>query len=212
MDPLLPLFPLNAVLYPDEPLPLHIFEFRYREMARLCLDEGRPFGVVKAADEGIAGVGCTARIRRVLRRYEDGRMDLLCAGEMRFRVREVYQERPYLTADVEPFAEGDDRIPVPVQTRQRVITQHMKLLELAGERLRPGVYETAKRVSFLVARNAGLDLDQKQVVLEMPTEAERMAYLAEHFERLIRTVRRTKAVDTLARGDGHAGSLPPEIK
>ena len=211
MDPLLPLFPLGLVLYPGEPLPLHIFEFRYREMARLCLDEGRPFGVVRAADDAIAGVGCTARIRRVLRRFDDGRMDLLCAGETRFRVREVFQDRPYLTADVEPFAEGDDQTPVPPQTRERVITQHMKLMELFGEPLRPGIYDSAKRVSFLVARNAGFDLDEKQVVLEMTTEAERMDYLAEHFERLIRTARRTKAVDALARGDGHAGSLPPEI-
>ena len=92
-------FPLGLVLYPGEPLPLHIFEFRYREMARLCLDEGRPFGVVRAADDAIAGVGCTARIRRVLRRFNDGRMDLLCAGETRFRVREVFQDRPYLTAE-----------------------------------------------------------------------------------------------------------------
>ena len=211
MDPLLPLFPLNVVLYPGEPLPLHIFEFRYREMVQLCLDEGRPFGVVKAADDAISGVGCTARIRRVLRRYEDGRMDLLCAGETRFRVREVFQERPYLTASVEPFAEGDDREPVPPGVRERVITQHMKLLELAGERLRPGVYDNAERVSFLVARNAGLDLDQKQTVLELVTEAERMTYLAEHFARLIRTVRRSKRIDKLAQGDGHADSLPPDI-
>jgi ATP-dependent Lon protease len=212
MDPLLPLFPLGLVLYPGEPLPLHIFEFRYREMVRLCLDEGRPFGVVKASDDAISGVGCTARIRRVLRRYDDGRMDLLCAGETRFHVREVHQHQPYLTADVEPFAEGDDQTPVPPGLRERVITQHMKLLELAGERLRPGLYDSATRVSFLVARNAGLDLDQKQTVLEMPTEAERMAYLAEHFQRLIRTVRRSKRIDKLAQGDGHAGSLPPEIR
>ena len=62
----LPLFPLGIVVYPDEPVPLHIFEQRYREMVQLCMAEDRPFGIVYATEDEIAEVGCTARVRRVL--------------------------------------------------------------------------------------------------------------------------------------------------
>ena len=59
---LLPLFPLDLVLFPGTPLPLHIFEPRYREMISECLDQKKSFGVVRAKEEGVAEIGCTAEI------------------------------------------------------------------------------------------------------------------------------------------------------
>ena len=64
-DERLPLFPLGIVLLPGEPVPLHIFEPRYKEMVRVCIDGDRPFGIVYASEEKPADVGCTARIERV---------------------------------------------------------------------------------------------------------------------------------------------------
>ena len=77
---LLPLFPLEVVLLPGTPLPLHIFEPRYKEMIGECLANDAPFGVVRALEEGIAEVGCTAEIITVTKEYPDGRMDLICRG------------------------------------------------------------------------------------------------------------------------------------
>jgi len=82
-DILLPLFPLELVLLPEEPLPLHIFEERYREMIGECLRAktsgfGRQdFGVVLAKGQAISNVGCSAQIVTVTRKYDDGRMDIL---------------------------------------------------------------------------------------------------------------------------------------
>src|SRR2546423_15539038 len=92
---LLPLFPWDLVLFPETPLPLHIFEPRYREMIGECLREKREFGVIRAlAQEGddesarlqhrLAACGCTAEIIDVLRTYPDGRMDILVVGRRRF--------------------------------------------------------------------------------------------------------------------------------
>jgi ATP-dependent Lon protease len=203
----LPLFPLGIVLYPDEPVPLHIFEPRYREMVRVCMDEDLPFGIVHVTETALADVGCTARIRRVLTRYDDGRLDIVAQGEQRFRIVEVHRDRPYLTAEVEPYGPGRLE-PVDASARERVITQHMKLLEMAGETIRPAVYERARWVSFVVARNAGLEVEQKQALLEMPTENERVAFLIKHFRRMLRRVARAQRLRRLAQGDGHSEGWP----
>ena len=75
--PLLPLFPLEVVLLPGTPLPLHIFEPRYKEMIGECRANSAPFGVVRALEDGIADIGCTAEIVTVTKEYPDGRLDLI---------------------------------------------------------------------------------------------------------------------------------------
>ncbi|HZZ15900.1 MAG TPA: LON peptidase substrate-binding domain-containing protein, partial [Candidatus Sulfotelmatobacter sp.] len=77
MPSLIPLFPLDVVLFPGVPLPLHIFEPRYKEMIAECLAQHKTFGVVRALEEGLAEVGCTAEIITVVKEYSDGRLDLV---------------------------------------------------------------------------------------------------------------------------------------
>jgi len=110
----MPLFPLNTVLFPFASVQLHVFEERYREMVRNCLDMDLPFGVVliRQGDE-VGGVhadpymvGTAARILRV-RTYDDGRMDIHVKGERRFRIRSLDESKPYLVGMVEPVVEHD---------------------------------------------------------------------------------------------------------
>ena len=98
--PLLPLFPLEVVLLPGTPLPLHIFEPRYKEMIGECRAGNQPFGVVRAQDEGIAEIGCTAEVVNVTKEYPDGRLDLIAVGRQRFEVLELNQERSFVRAEV----------------------------------------------------------------------------------------------------------------
>jgi Lon protease-like protein len=107
MSARLPLFPLNTVLFPGQLLPLHIFEARYRKMIQECLQTGQPFGVVlirQGEEVGEAAeafeVGTTARIVRV-ERLPDGRMNILCVGDARFRVAQTYTDQPYLLGRVD---------------------------------------------------------------------------------------------------------------
>ena len=205
-DSRIPLFPLGLVLLPGEPVPLHIFEPRYKEMVRVCLDGDHPFGIVYASPSALAGVGCSARIRSVATRYDDGRLDIVVVGEDRFRVAGVHRDRPYLTADAAPVEDGAGE--PPARVRQRVVARHMKLLELAGETVRPALYDEPYPLSFVVGRNAGLDLDGKQALLDSDSEQERLTSLAEHLGRLLVRVREARKISTLARGDGHATGFP----
>jgi Lon protease-like protein len=108
----LPLFPLNAVIFPYADLQLHIFENRYREMVRACVEFDQPFGIVLIRNGSETGdadpymVGTAVRILRV-HNYEDGRMDIDVHGERRFRIRELDDSQPYLTGRVEPVVEHE---------------------------------------------------------------------------------------------------------
>ncbi|MES3629880.1 MAG: LON peptidase substrate-binding domain-containing protein [Longimonas sp.] len=205
----LPLFPLGLVLYPNEQVPLHIFEERYKDLMAFCTTHDVPFGIVLAHEGNLASVGCTAYIKRILKRYENGSADLIAEGDERFQIEEVYDDRAsYYTADVTLLE--DTSTAIDEATRERMITQHMKLLELAGRTVRPDLYQTDRRLSFVLAQNAGLSLEQKQEVLQLSNEIERVNYLVEHFERLIPQVEEQEDVQRRVKSNGHFKDFPPE--
>lgn len=208
----LPLFPLDLVLYPGERLTLHIFEERYKDLVAYCLEHEVPFGIVwtddGTADEEWAEVGTTVRIDEVLKKYEDGRLDIAVEGEERFRLAETHENFSYFTADVSLLE--DEETSVDLKLRERVITQHMRLLELAGRTVRPDLYENVDRLSFVLAQNAALDPGQKQELLEFTTEGERIRYLIHHFESIIPQLEQQEGMRRRIRSNGHFKDFPPE--
>ena len=184
----LPLLPLGNALYPGERIPLHVSEPLFREMIDRCIEDELPLGVVFMRDGKLANIGSTALIKRVLNRYEDGRLDILIRGEERFQVVDLFGNKPYLTASADRVVEPDEELD---QTQiERVITQHMRFLELAGYKVRPAAYQGVRYVSFVIGANAGLEPEQKQKLLETLSERERIDYLARHFEDLLPRIER----------------------
>ena len=163
----IPLFPLHTVLCPGIVVPLHIFEERYREMTRRCLDTGEPFGVVLIRDgrevgprsiSTLAGVGAFAEIRRA-GRYPDGRYDLLAAGTGRFLIDSVDAgSAAYLVADVTPLDDEVGDEPRAERLAATAIGRFVRYLELM--RARDG--ETADVLDIQVeveAAGSGADDD-----------------------------------------------------
>ena len=136
----LPLFPLHTVLFPGQLLPLHIFEPRYRLMVEECLAGQMAFGVVLIREGQEVGeeatpfdVGTTARIGQV-ERLPDGRMNILCAGESRFKITALHHHRPFLTGDADlwpwtPLAPGD--VDARVARLTQLLTRYMRRLAQA---------------------------------------------------------------------------------
>ncbi|MEM8484077.1 MAG: LON peptidase substrate-binding domain-containing protein [Bacteroidota bacterium] len=205
---IIPIFPLELVLYPSEQLPLHIFEERYREMVAYCLEDEAPFGILLVNEGKMANIGCTAHIEQVVTKYDDGRLDIIVHGMQRFRVEEVFENKVYMTASIDFLREPDE--PVKNDMRERVITQHMRLLELAGRKVRPTTYQNLTGVSFFIAHNAGLKPNQKQEILELNSENERISYLAGHLEMLIPRVEEFEDVRKKVQSNGHFKDFPSE--
>lgn len=199
MEALLPLFPLDVVLFPGIPLPLHIFEPRYKEMIGECLAQHRMFGVVRVVEQGLAEVGCTAEIITVVKEYSDGRLDLVTEGRGRFEVVRVNQERSFLQAEVLMI---DDEPGTPSQAvSERAIQLHSELLAIAGAKQDLSPADPAL-LSFYLAGSLPLDLDFKQRLLSLRSEPERLSLLISYFETIIPNLRRAAARQT-AGGNGN---------
>jgi Lon protease-like protein len=200
LDPLLPLFPLDVVLFPGTPLPLHIFEPRYKEMIAECRDQDRSFGVVRAAEQGLAEIGCTAEIVSVVKEYPDGRLDIVTEGRRRFEVLQVNQERSFLRAEVLLF---DDEAAAPEQAETaRAVHLHSEILALAGATQDLSAADPST-LSFYLAGSLPLDLDFKQKLLGLRSESQRIASLAAYLETLLPRLRRSVSARQKAGGNGH---------
>jgi Lon protease-like protein len=200
LDALLPLFPLEVVLFPGTPLPLHIFEPRYKEMIGECLAEHRVFGVVRALDQGLADVGCTAEIITVVKEYPDGRLDLVAEGRKRFELVRVNHERSFLQAEVLMI---DDEPGSPSQAdAAHAVALHSELLAIAGAQQDLSAADPSL-LSFYLAGSLPLDLDFKQKLLVVRSETERISLLTSYLETIIPNLRRAAVAREKAGGNGH---------
>jgi Lon protease-like protein len=200
LDALLPLFPLEVVLFPGTPLPLHIFEPRYKEMIGECLAEHRSFGVVRAVEQSLADVGCTAEIVTVVKEYPDGRLDLVTEGRKRFELLRVNQERSFLQAEV--LMISDEPGAAPPEDTSRAIQLHSELLAIAGATQDLSAADPSL-LSFYLAGSLPLDLDFKQKLLGLRSEPERISLLISYLETIIPNLRRAANAREKAGGNGH---------
>jgi Lon protease-like protein len=184
---LVPIFPLELVLFPGVPLPLHIFEPRYKEMIAECLELKQPFGVVRASSEGVADIGCTAEILQVAKKYDDGRMDILTRGVDRFEVLHVNEDRSFLQAEI-AFIQDEPSHPARSMVEQAV-RLHAEIAKLAGTDI-TGPEESASNLSFLLAGSLPLDLDFKQKLLVTLSEAQRLEAVVGYLEAVLPGLRR----------------------
>ena len=198
---LLPLFPLDVVLLPGTPLPLHIFEPRYKEMISECLANNAPFGVIRALEEGIAEVGCTAEIITVTKEYPDGRMDLISEGRKRFEVLELNQDRSFLQAEI--LLVTDEPGAAASEDKARAIQVHLDILSLAGA-VQDLSTADQNALSFYLAGSLPLDLDFKQQLLAMRSEGKRIQAVALYLEGILPNLRRAARAREKAGGNGHA--------
>ncbi len=200
MSKLLALFPLDVVLFPDAPLPLHIFEPRYKEMIRDLLDVREPFGVVRARENGIEQVGCTAEIVAVAKQYEDGRMDIVTEGRKRFEIMQVDMAKTYLRAEVLYIVDEPER--PPEADVARLLEMQREMLELMGAN--PELPDADdKQLTLTIAAAMPFDLDMKQKLLASRSEPERMTALIEYYEKVLPGLRRAVKARRKAGGNGH---------
>lgn len=204
-DVLLPLFPLQVVLFPGGELPLHIFEERYKEMIGEVLRDKREFGVVLASEKGVVKTGCTATIDRVLQRYPDGRMDIVTRGRRRFEIVRLNDERVFLRGTVEFFDDDNESAPASPEIHKLAVEGYNEMQDLASDpRLAPE-QAANPQLSFQLAQDVP-DLGLRQLLLSTRSEAERLRHLASFFPGYLQKQRRLQRVRDLAPRNGHSHS------
>jgi len=198
----IPLFPLNVVLLPGADLPLHIFEPRYRSMVANCLKRKLEFGMLMALPNGVARVGCTAEVIEVVKRYDDGRMDILTVGRVPFRVVQLFEENPLLEGVVDYLEDRDQ--PADPKTQKALIELydacHTLLFGDYPKNVREGEDDP---LSYQVAGTLPLDLLWKQQVLELRTEADRQERLVAYLREWAPHLQKTEESRLRTAGNGH---------
>ena len=199
---LLPIFPLQYVLLPGVPLPLHIFEPRYRQLIADVTDEGSEcFGIVtlrrgSETDKEVlnATVGTVADI--VEREpYPDGRIDLLTVGTRRFRIISVDTEAAYLRAEVEWLEEEFGKIDASLLGDvRRNCRSYLTRLAGLGLRAEDDLSHDPLKLSYQVAAHLQLPLDERLRLLDQPTVAARLGAERELLRREIALLGATRAI------------------
>ena len=210
---LLPLFPLEVVLLPEEPLSLHIFEERYKTMIGECLrarttGEGQQeFGVVLLRGQELSSIGCTARIINVTRQYEDGRIDILTVGKRRFEVLLVNEEMSYRRGavaffdDEGPDVPADQEANLAIERFREVMRKLRQAAEMPIHLPRPYRY-----LSFRLAAALPLSLEFKQQLLSLRDEPERLGRVVRAMQALLHQLERIQR--TQAKSGGNGNLLP----
>ncbi|MDX1984439.1 MAG: LON peptidase substrate-binding domain-containing protein [Bryobacteraceae bacterium] len=199
-EELLPLFPLPLVLFPRTPLPLHIFEEKYKEMIGEAIATHTEFGIVLSRDQGVVNCGCTATVEQVLQRYPDGRMDILTVGRRRFEASELVEGKAYLQGRVH-FFDDEQFEPVPMDVRQVALQGYANALKATGQQAPEPEWDDPQ-LSFQLARILD-DADFRQQLLTLRSERHRMQQLADYFPEYIVRWRHSEHIRSVAPHNGH---------
>lgn len=194
-----PLFPLGLVLLPQELVPLHIFEDRYKTMVGECLDGETEFGILWLSDDGLKEVGCSARISRVLERFEDGRLNILVEGTDPFRLLRKIEDLPYPAGDVEVLpdeGEGDEL--AADKARER----YADLVEQVTDS-RPEEDALAQLDAYGMAATLDVEPAAKQTLLELRSERGRLEQLDSLFTEALERIRLAERAAERASTNGH---------
>lgn len=201
---IIPLFPLNVVLFPQARLSLHIFEDRYKALINESLLHAATFGVNLVHDGNIRPVGCSAAVIDVIQRYDDGRLDIVAEGRRRYHFHNLVEmPRPYQCGRISWYDDAAED--VDDDLRQQAVRLHNTFIRtvFSGSVSPVPLTDVRKCRSFFLVQKAGLDLLQRQAVLSMDSENDRLGYLVRHLESMIPLLVSKQKVEELSKNDGY---------
>jgi Lon protease-like protein len=193
------IFALGTVLAPGELLPLHIFVERYKQLIGDSLESGDPFLLVFSDDDGTRQLGCAASVIEVLQRYDDGRMNIVVEGGDLLRVVEMTRGKPYETGVVEEVA--DD--PAVGEERDAALQIYRTFATASGLDLEDDNLEGHERpLSYLIMGRVDFPAADKQRILEMRSERDRLMALVELLSRGLQSIQQIEQIRQRAQTNG----------
>jgi len=184
MTNFIPIFPLGIVVYPGENLNLHIFEPRYKQLIKECMDAAKPFGIPTVIDDKVQEFGSLVEITHLSKEYDNGEMDVITKGVKIFRILEVIKEIPdklYSGAIVNYPDNYEKGSPDVMRELMDNIRQLHILLKVSKEFKK----EDEQLKAYDVAHHVGLSLQEEYELLNLMDERQRMEYLKRHLAKVI---------------------------
>lgn len=202
----LPMFPLKMVVFPNEFVPLHIFEERYQQLVEDCERDKTTFGIPTYIDNKIE-YGTEVSLFQVVERYDDGTCDIICKGERFFKIEtfhKVLVDKLYAGAEVS-FLDRDDTSDETKQTvLMRLVEEFYDAMELPKPTIRKPTF-----TSYTLAHKLGLSIEEEYYLVKIPSEVNRLEYLIQHLSRTIPVIRNITRTKQIIEMNGHFKNFDP---
>lgn len=205
----IPLFPLNVVLFPYSKLPLYIFEERYKKMINECSNNESEFGINLFAEKKIYSTGCSASVDNIVNRTDNGEMNIVTKGKRRYKiVNYELSSEGYYKGRIK-FTE-EESLNYSKEKMEKTVRIYNDLVELVykGEVSKIELndlkwYDCKRSVSFFMAEKSGLSLIERQNLLEIDTEEERLDFILKYFAEVVPKLKEADKVTNIIKSDGY---------
>lgn len=201
----IPLFPLKLVVFPGSKYPLHIFEPRYKKMINYCLETNSGFGICSFLNDEISRIGTYVRVETLLRKYENGEMDIIVKGTGRISINEIT-----LHTDGYHLGTADEYSDITSVINERTLSvlknSFVNLVTLVDFKLDESFWKSFERTnlkSFKLAEKSGLSLNQQQELITITNENSRIDFLINHLEKLNKEIKEKSLLKKIIAADGY---------
>lgn len=206
MTNFIPIFPLGIVVYPQEQLNLHIFEPRYKQLIRECVEDKKPFGIPVVLDKKVMEYGTQVMVEKVEKTYDNGEMDIVTRGIKVFRTLEIIQSVPdklYAGAIVN-YPENSEK--GSARLRQQVLHGIRELHAIL--QVHKGFPKDDEELNaYDLAHHAGLSLREEYELLHLFYELQRLEYLKRHLHKVIPMMAEMEKLKERVKLNGHFRNL-----
>ncbi len=206
----LPQFPLEIVAFPGLPLPLHIFEPRYKQLFQDCVQQDLKFGIIPVIDGKLQDLGTRMKISKIVRQYDDGRLDVACKGEDLFRVldfRSKASGKLYPEATIELVKGEHKKDSLATDSIKSKVTELFDLMKIS----KPPQQIEAMTL-FQIAKMIGLSIEEEFELLQLQALASRQEKIIQHLVQIIPKVREAERVRRHIEMNGQFLNLqPPKV-
>jgi len=202
---MIPIFPLNLVVFPESKYPLHIFEERYKKMVSRCLEENSGFGMVTQINDQLSKVGSYLNIVDVIKRYVNGEMDIVVEGKGRFIITNLDLHMDgYMIGNIEEYSDAPSVIdPILLEELQERFEKIIDKFNFHLDEFFWSRYKQIKSKSFKLAEKAGLSIEQQQDLLVLQDENKRITFLIDHFEKLDEQISKNASLKNIILNNGY---------
>jgi hypothetical protein len=206
MTNFIPIFPLGIVVFPGEELNLHIFEPRYKQLVKECVEANKPFGIPAVINNNISELGTLVKIKEITKTYEDGQMDVKTEGVQVFKILEIIKELPekLFSGAIVTYPEN---ITSRSSSKMKLILKSIRALHLFL-----GVEKTFSKpdealCSFDVSHHAGLSIEEEYLLLQLPHELQRLEFLKIHLSKILPIMEHMDLLKGKIKLNGHFKNL-----
>ena len=202
MTNFIPIFPLDIVVFPGEVLNLHIFEDQYKQLIVDCHQQNKPFGIPAVIKDKKTEVGCLVQIDKIVKTYEDGRMDIKTIGIKPFRMLEVINDIPdklYKGAIVH-YPSNSIHVQPVLMRKILLLLRHLHLmLHVSKQFSKPD----DELLSYDIAHHVGFSMEEEYELIELMTEPYRLQYIINHLDKVIPIIAGTEKLKDRINLNGH---------